>query len=832
MNTYVPYEYKGKNLMIERYLVLDEKPCSVEDYDFFNMKMDTSIKKLLDTTLNFSSFPIMADLDRGRNSTLRRFENRKVYLYAPIYSKNETMVIIRLNCCMGKLWVNGKCLAIHSEMGEAISPLTVVFTKGINHLVLELLAVPGIDFFSVYIQNYPFETSSDFRAMSQVLSFQLNPLTLVHEPYYCPVAHTYRFMYMKNDDQLQDKYRADIYDDELGLVKSIPARLNKPVTIDLDELRNLHGEVMCHEWIGCNFKDQAGEKVAASFMIIPRDFHPRTDDICRELAESIREQPADVYTYCKGRLMKRQETNGGDPFVDYNATWHCKTALSWLKSRKFPHETYKTSGNHEWFIHSRLDDSIIRIGIWLPPEYDENKAYPAFIALSTHNDGVYCWGMDKTELYEESLCFDVSGRGCTGGSYIGEASILEILDWIRHNYRIDEDRMYFLGVSNGGYATYALAQNYPSLPAAIFPCIGHPHLDTIENICNIPAYQFVSSKDVIFTGHENDVNNRIKRYGNYHQYDFEELAHHDLMTYFGHNGVLNALLQQKRNLYPQTILFRTYRNRHLESYWIRLHGIAHDKAFANIRADIENPSSIRISVRNAIGLTLTIPPQIDRSHFMIAINGQEFSFENYIGHIISFSHKRNWKISEEIPVIDLQKGTGLADVYLDSLRLILPENASEALAAVADRYAHPYTEGYDPKIYVDYPIYKADNVPDQIFSHNLILFDRLYENPYVERFHNDLPVQYDESGFLYQGIRYEGDYIIRQVIPCPYDNRRSILIYAYNRENLLKKELFSRKVILPFYASGHHPYWNNEILIYFQEKYWVAFEKDSPLKQF
>lgn len=104
--------------MIERYLVLNEQPCSVEDYDFFNMKMDTSIKKLLDTTLNFSSFPIMADLDRGRNSTLRRFENRKVYLYAPIYSKRETMVIVRLNCCIGKLWVNGKCLTIHTEMGK------------------------------------------------------------------------------------------------------------------------------------------------------------------------------------------------------------------------------------------------------------------------------------------------------------------------------------------------------------------------------------------------------------------------------------------------------------------------------------------------------------------------------------------------------------------------------------------------------------------------------------------------------------------------------------------------------------------------------------------
>ena len=423
----------------------------------------------------------------------------------------------------------------------------------------------------------------------------------------------------------------------------------------------------------------------------------------------------------------------------------------------------------------------------------------------------------------------MSGRGFTGGSYVGEASILEILGWIRANYIIDEDRIYVLGTSNGGYATYALAQNHPSLPAAIFPCIGNAQMDIIENLSNIPTYQFVSPKDVVFSGHEMDVSHRIQQYGNYHQFDFEGLTHHDMMQHFEHRGVLNEMLRHKRDPYPRRILFRTCRNRHLESYWIRLHGITRGQRFADVDATMESVNLIRITAHHTDGLTVILPPQIDKSRFQVVINRQGFSFEGFSGYAVTFVHKKGWKLTTEPPAIDFRKGTGLADVYMGSLRLILPEGAGEELTAVADRYAHPHTQGYDPKIYVDYPVYTADKVPDHIFSHHLILFDRTCDNAYVRRFQDELPVQYDSTGFTYQGKRYEGGYIIRQVIPHPYNPRLSIMVYGYNEEKLLRKELFSSRVILPYYVSGHHPFWNNEIVIYYQDTYWAAYEEDAPL---
>lgn len=93
-----------------------------------------------------------------------------------------------------------------------------------------------------------------------------------------------------------------------------------------------------------------------------------------------------------------------------------------------------------------------------------------------------------------------------------------------------------------------------------------------------------------------DVSHRIQQYGNYHQFDFVGLNHHDMS------------------------------NRHLESYWIRLHGITRGQRFADVDAAIESVNLIRITAHHTDGLTVILPPQIDKSRFQVVINWQAFSF--------------------------------------------------------------------------------------------------------------------------------------------------------------------------------------------------------------
>lgn len=118
-------------------------------------------------------------------------------------------------------------------------------------------------------------------------------------------------------------------------------------------------------------------------------------------------------------------------------------------------------GKRDFYIRSVLDNRIVRIGAYLPADYDPAQVYPALLILATGSEGTYCHELDEKNLPERCLCFDVTGRGFTGGSYAGYASIMEIWRWIGGKFRIDENRCTSSADPTGGYATYALARISP-----------------------------------------------------------------------------------------------------------------------------------------------------------------------------------------------------------------------------------------------------------------------------------------------------------------------------------------------------------------------------------
>lgn len=284
-------------------------------------------------------------------------------------------------------------------------------------------------------------------------------------------------------------------------------------------------------------------------------------------------------------------------------------------------------------------------------------------------------------------------------------------------------------------------------------------------------------------------------------------------------------------MYPNQIFFKTCRNRHLESFWIALHGIQQDQIFAQIKAEIRDPQSIYIHISGAIGFTITLPPQVNRERFQIVINRKSFLFTNRDKLKIHFIHNKTWAETEAPPDIDYRKGTGLLDVYLNSLRILLPDNAKEVFLQIADRFSQPSGNGFDPKIYVNYPIYTSATLPHHIFSHNLILLDQAYTNPIVNQFQDKLLVKYNKEGFEYKGEFFYNNYVILQVLPNPYNCRLSMLVVSSNSEELLNRHILLRKIILPMYINGIHKFWNNQILIYTGQDYMAVYENNGELEK-
>jgi predicted peptidase len=70
-----------------------------------------------------------------------------------------------------------------------------------------------------------------------------------------------------------------------------------------------------------------------------------------------------------------------------------------------------------------------------------------------------------------------------------------LLEYVKKNYKIDEDRVYLAGYSMGGYGTWACATAYPKTFAAIAPIAGGGDPRKAEAIKHLPIWVFHGRKD-------------------------------------------------------------------------------------------------------------------------------------------------------------------------------------------------------------------------------------------------------------------------------------------------------------------------------------------------
>ena len=92
------------------------------------------------------------------------------------------------------------------------------------------------------------------------------------------------------------------------------------------------------------------------------------------------------------------------------------------------------------------------------------------------------------------------------------------------------------------------------------------------------------------------------------------------------------------------------------------------------------------------------------------------------------------------------------------------------------------------------------------------------------------PVECHDGGFRYGGESFTGEYLAMQALPNPYKPEETILYVRTNEVNLLRRSPLTRRVILPFWSNGFHPYWNHEILLYYQGRYLAVYEAGGPLE--
>ncbi|WP_163323740.1 carboxylesterase family protein [Draconibacterium mangrovi] len=180
--------------------------------------------------------------------------------------------------------------------------------------------------------------------------------------------------------------------------------------------------------------------------------------------------------------------------------------------------------------------------LFLPENYNQNIKYP--LILSFHGAGergddnlkqlepwVAAWIDGKVQ--KENPCIIIMPQ-CpqdmqwvnvpwSKGSYsISEVPatqpmklVKELFDQVLGEYAIDKNRIYVMGVSMGGYATWNFVLNYPDIPAAAIPVCGAGDPSLAYKIASIPIWAFHGDRDeVVPLSGTTDMIDKLKQMGN------------------------------------------------------------------------------------------------------------------------------------------------------------------------------------------------------------------------------------------------------------------------------------------------------------------------------
>ena len=219
---------------------------------------------------------------------------------------------------------------------------------------------------------------------------------------------------------------------------------------------------------------------------------------------------------------------------------------------------------------------------------------------------------------ELSLCAPLA-RGPSAYLHVGEVDILQMLDEIQRDYRVDADRLYATGWSMGGAGAFLLASRFPDRLAAIMPIAGSTDTALIANARHVPCWNFHGLDDTdVGTGYLNVAENACRSLGlPYHNglrerpFVWGPWADHWVgYRMCGSLDEMEKILAKYRRVEaPKQISLLAPELRHNRAYWAQIDSFHRYYEPASLKAKIEG-NAIEIVSENVGAFTLFLSDKL------------------------------------------------------------------------------------------------------------------------------------------------------------------------------------------------------------------------------
>lgn len=193
-----------------------------------------------------------------------------------------------------------------------------------------------------------------------------------------------------------------------------------------------------------------------------------------------------------------------DPDKDFSAA---ESVVAAVKAQKDPFAKRNGEFKRHYLLSTAAE--VMPYHMYVPKAYDGSRSFPLIIALHGlgGTEASFFEGYDKKlpELAEHHGYIVAAPLGYrVDGSYgwglgnapadpgtrrmqdLSEQDVMQVLQHVRQQYKIEANRIYLMGHSMGGIGTWKVAAKFPDVWAAIAPISGSGQVATIERFRTIP----------------------------------------------------------------------------------------------------------------------------------------------------------------------------------------------------------------------------------------------------------------------------------------------------------------------------------------------------------
>jgi hypothetical protein len=780
-------------------------------------------------------------------------EEERIFIFSNLRSKVQKKIILRLGGRNAriKLWIdglpvfNGKLLEIDSEF------LLVEVDSGEHTMVIECGRVwteMSTLMFSFRARDYEEDLLGDEGEITKSFIDRnlIGNIQLVREQvssknsWYELVLLPRDFVNLSKEEPLI----VTVKDGTGRVYERIQTQMAKRIRIDLNADRERKGKE-CFLVLEVEYKSLSGIKRSITYAAVIGEFLKRAEELfCEYQALELRYPLSPIRKFMidarmqnirriisKKHMMEENSECVLNAFKD-DVDFICDM-FACIEREVHEETSENICGIRHVYYVSKLDQCVERYCVSVPLGYSHERKYPLVIFIPTFRYEEEILKFHHGVEYGEVLLAEITCKGMTCGSYIGEASFMEGLERLKAFFSVDEDRIYLVGNCVGGYAAWALAQAYPYLFAGMVVLSGSQYEKNIQNLNHLNILNVCGDRDKYLEQvYSFPTNTLAKTSDRYKAVLIKDASRDGLSHVHKSSYIVKWLLEHRRERYPRKISFRTERMRHNKTNWIEIICLQEGKKYGKIEAEIENEGTIRLKSTHVRQFLLTLPEGINKDEIFIQVNEEE-AFALHAAGRKTIAFEKNGEaysvIAEEslCPVKDSSLGMGILDIYMDTVKIVVPskyytsEDERTLINNIAKAYSKPGTSASRPEIHIHYPVVESGQINAQdLYSCNLILIGSVYDN-LLSSMKEGMPIQFDENGYSYQGVYAQGDYCIIMICANPFHPGKKVLCIYANHSRLLRN-INTRKVILPTYYNGLHRVLNSEAILFDGKLYYVV----------